>query len=42
MSKIEDLTLCNNTGEEHTFEVYPRKTEEFKSWGLLVGVFICS
>lgn len=37
MSKIEDLTLCDNTGEKYTFEVYPRKTEEFKSWGLLVG-----
>ena len=35
MSKIEDLTLCDNTGEKYTFEVYSRKTEEFKS---VVGV----
>ncbi len=37
MPKIEDLRFCDNTGEKYTFEVYPRKTEEFKSWGLLVG-----
>ena len=37
MSKIEELTLCDNLDEAYTFEVYPRKTEEFKSWGLLVG-----
>ena len=30
MSKIEDLTLFDNTGEKHTFEVYPKGTE-FKS-----------
>ncbi len=27
MPKIEDLTLSDNTGEEYTFEVYPKGTE---------------
>ena len=37
MPKIEDFTFSDNIGEKYTFEVYPRKTEEFKSWGLPVG-----
>ena len=37
MSKIEDIIISDNIGEKYTFEVYPRKTEEFKSVGVVVG-----
>ena len=36
MSKIEDLTLSDNTGAEYTFEVYRKKTEFYDVAGVYV------